>query len=142
VNLPEGEVGEGPVVEVGVDLLDDGVAAVVALGLDGLERGVGEDGVAAPGGEQLALPRGVLVLVADSRGTVKARQLYVTAACLLPRPQPGGSTGTKTARTSSRGPIVEGAQHLEQVRLHLGEERRQGFRPTSPGKSSAWREHH
>jgi hypothetical protein len=64
--LPRGQVGEGPVVEVGVDLLDDGVVAVVALGLDGLERGVGEERVVAPGGEQLALPGGgVLVLVAD-----------------------------------------------------------------------------
>ena len=44
-----------PVVEVGEELLDDGVAAVLLLGLDELVGGVGEDGVAAPGGEQLAL---------------------------------------------------------------------------------------
>jgi hypothetical protein len=39
---------------------------VVALGLDQLDRGVGEDGVVAPDGEQLARPvGGVAVLVAD-----------------------------------------------------------------------------
>jgi hypothetical protein len=37
--LPARQVGEGPVVEVGEDLLDDRVAAVVGLGLDSLERG-------------------------------------------------------------------------------------------------------
>ena len=52
--------------DVGEDLLDDGVAAVLPLGLDELERGVGEDGVVTPDGEQLVLPvGGLLVLVAD-----------------------------------------------------------------------------
>ena len=64
--LPRGQVREGAVVEVGEDLLDDGVAAVLLLGLDELERGVGEDGVVAPGGEQLALARCGLCLVADA----------------------------------------------------------------------------
>jgi hypothetical protein len=49
-------VHERDVAEVGEELLDDGVAAVVLFGLDNeLERRVGEDGVIAPGGEQLAL---------------------------------------------------------------------------------------
>jgi hypothetical protein len=60
-------VREGSVAEVGEELLDDGVAAVLLLGLDELVRAVGEDGVVAPGGEQLALSRrGILVLVADA----------------------------------------------------------------------------
>jgi hypothetical protein len=43
------------------------VAAVLPLGLDEFERGVGEDSVVAPDLEQLALPgRGLLVLVADA----------------------------------------------------------------------------
>src|SRR5216684_5343679 len=42
----------GPVRE---HLLDDRVVAVLLLGLDEGERGVGEYGVVAPGGEQLAL---------------------------------------------------------------------------------------
>jgi hypothetical protein len=41
--LPRGQVRQRPVGPVGEDLLDDGVAAVVLLGLDGLERRVGED---------------------------------------------------------------------------------------------------
>jgi hypothetical protein len=49
------QVSEGPVVEVGEDLLDDGVVAVLLLGLDELVGAVGEDGVVAPGGEELAL---------------------------------------------------------------------------------------
>ena len=57
VEMSGRRVGEGAVVEVGDDLLDDRVAAVLLLGLEGLERGVGEDGVVAPGGEQLALAR-------------------------------------------------------------------------------------
>jgi len=48
-------------------LLDDRVAAVLLLGLDNqLEGRVGEDGVVAPGGEQLVLPAGCfLVQAAD-----------------------------------------------------------------------------
>ena len=43
-----------------------GVVAVLPLGLDQLERRVGEDRVVAPDGEQLVLPgRGLLVQVAD-----------------------------------------------------------------------------
>jgi hypothetical protein len=59
-------VRQRPVVEVGEDLLDDGVAAVLLLGLEGFVRAVGEDGVVAPGGEQLALARRGLSLVADA----------------------------------------------------------------------------
>ena len=39
---------------------------MLLLGLDGLVGGVGEDGVVAPGGEQLALPGRGAVLVADA----------------------------------------------------------------------------
>jgi hypothetical protein len=62
-----GQVGERAVAPVGEDLLGPGVAAVVLFGLERHERGVGEDGVVAPGGEQLALAggRGVAVEVAD-----------------------------------------------------------------------------
>ncbi len=55
--LPRRQVRERAVVQVGQELLDDGVAAVLLFGLDELERGAGEDGVVAPGGEQLALAR-------------------------------------------------------------------------------------
>jgi len=59
-------VGEGPVVEVGEGLLDDGVVTVLFLGLDQPGPGVGEHGVVAPDGEQLALPGGCfLVQVTD-----------------------------------------------------------------------------
>jgi hypothetical protein len=49
------QVGRRAVFEVGVDLLDDRVLTVVFLGLDQLDLGVGDEGVVAPGGEQLAL---------------------------------------------------------------------------------------
>src|SRR4051812_42224402 len=52
--LPAGQVGQGPVDEVGVDLFDDGVAAVLGFGGLGPQRAVGEHGVVAPGGEQFA----------------------------------------------------------------------------------------
>ena len=42
----------GPVRE---DLLDHGMVAVLLLGLEHHERGVGEHGVVAPDGEQLVL---------------------------------------------------------------------------------------
>jgi hypothetical protein len=65
--VPRGQVGQGAVAEVGEDLLDDGVVAVMGLGLDGLERRVGEDGVVAPAGEQLVLAGGGLAVeVADA----------------------------------------------------------------------------
>ena len=60
------QVRERPIAPVGEDLLHDGVVAVLVLGLDQLERGVGEDGVVAEDGEQLVLARGgLLVQVAD-----------------------------------------------------------------------------
>jgi hypothetical protein len=59
------EVGEGAVVPVGEDLLDDRVAAVLGLGLHELERGVGEDRVVTPDGEQLTLPGGGQQVAAD-----------------------------------------------------------------------------
>ena len=59
-------MSERPAGDVGEDLLHDGVVAVLPLGLDELERRVGEDGVVAPDGEQLVLPGGCfLVQVAD-----------------------------------------------------------------------------
>jgi len=42
--LPRRQVREGAVVEVGQQLLDDGVAAVLLFGLDQLVRAVGEEG--------------------------------------------------------------------------------------------------
>ena len=56
------QVGEGPGVQVGDDLLDDRVAPVLAFCLQYFERGVGEDGMVAVGGEQLALPLGGLAV--------------------------------------------------------------------------------
>lgn len=44
-----------PVGHVGEDLLHDGVVAVLAFGLQELERGVGGDGVVPPQREQLVL---------------------------------------------------------------------------------------
>ncbi len=52
--------------DVGEHLLHDRVVAVLALGLDQLERRVSEDRVVTPDGEQLVLPvRCLLVQVAD-----------------------------------------------------------------------------
>ena len=57
---------ERPVGDVGEDLLHDRVVAVLSLSLQELERGVSEERVVAPGGEQLVLARGgLLVQVAD-----------------------------------------------------------------------------
>ena len=59
-------MSQGPAGDVGEHLLHDGVVAVLALGLDELERRVGEDGVVPPDGKQLVLPAGgLLVQVAD-----------------------------------------------------------------------------
>jgi hypothetical protein len=52
---PGGQVRQGAVGPVREHLLDLGVVAVPGLGLEHLERGVGEDGVVAPDGEQLVL---------------------------------------------------------------------------------------
>ena len=63
---PGRHMSQGTAGDVGEHLLHDGVAAVLPLGLDQLERGVGEDRVVAPGGEQLVLPGScLLVQVAD-----------------------------------------------------------------------------
>ena len=59
-------MSERPAGDVGEDLLHDGVVAVLPLGLHPFERGVGEDRVVTPDGEQLVLPGGgFLVQVAD-----------------------------------------------------------------------------
>jgi hypothetical protein len=51
-------MGQGALDQVGEELFDDGVAAVVGLGLGELERAVGEHRVVPVGGEQLALALG------------------------------------------------------------------------------------
>jgi hypothetical protein len=51
-------MSERPGAEVGDDLLNDRVVAVLALGLDQLERRVREDCMVAPRREQLLLPLG------------------------------------------------------------------------------------
>ena len=55
---------------VGDDLLDDGVVAVLAFGLQYLERAGDEDGVVAPGVEQRALPGGGVRVEALTRRTI------------------------------------------------------------------------
>ena len=50
-----GQVSQGTIDEIGIDLLDDGVAAVLGLGLFEDERGVGEHRVVAILREQLTL---------------------------------------------------------------------------------------
>jgi hypothetical protein len=60
-------MSQGPVGPAGEDLLGLGVAAVVFFGLQHHDRGIGEQGVVAPGGEKLALARGrFLVQVLDA----------------------------------------------------------------------------
>ena len=83
---PRGQVGEWAVVPVGEDLLDDGVVAVVLLGLDHLERAVGEHGVVTPGGKQFLLPvpsAGVHVADAadDQPGRERNRRRARTRVC-------------------------------------------------------------
>jgi hypothetical protein len=55
VNLPDGRVRQRPVLQVGDDLLDDGVRPVSGLGLQHRRRAVGEHRVVPVGGEQLTL---------------------------------------------------------------------------------------
>jgi hypothetical protein len=61
-------VSEGAGVQVGVDLLDDGMIAVLALGLNQFERGISKNGVIPPGGEKLVLPPGLLSRCGRGRG--------------------------------------------------------------------------
>jgi hypothetical protein len=61
---------ERPGGQVGDDLLDDRVVTVLALGLDRLERGVGEDRVVPVGGEELALARGCFPFSTRTRRTM------------------------------------------------------------------------
>ena len=61
---------QGPVNQIGEDLLHLGVAAVVLLSLEGGERGVGEDGVVTPGGKQFVLAPGGLGLRSLTRRTI------------------------------------------------------------------------
>ena len=55
---------------VGDGLFDDGVVAVLALGLQHLEPGGDEHRVMAPGGEQLVLPGGGLAVSRLTRRTI------------------------------------------------------------------------
>ena len=57
-----GQVSQGPVGPVREDLLDDGVVAVLLLGLDEGKRGIGEHRVVAPDGKQLVLALGGLMV--------------------------------------------------------------------------------
>jgi hypothetical protein len=66
--LPRGQVRQRPVGPVGEDLLDDGVAAVVLLGLDGLERRVGEDRMVPL---RRAVPQNVRVIDAVRAGRTR-----------------------------------------------------------------------
>jgi hypothetical protein len=69
VKTPDGICARGSAGDVGEDLLRDGVAAVLPLGLDQLERGISEHRVIAPDREQFILPGGgLLVQVADPAG--------------------------------------------------------------------------
>jgi len=61
-NDPGGQVRQGPAGQVREDLLDLGVVAVLGLGLGQDERGVGEDRVVAPHGEQFILAAGGLAV--------------------------------------------------------------------------------
>ena len=56
MNDSRGQVGQGSVDQLGVELFDDRVVAVVGLGLQGGERAVGEHGVIPPGRAELGLP--------------------------------------------------------------------------------------
>ena len=59
LKMTRGQVGQGSSPQVGVDLFDDGVPAVLGLGLQHGDRGVGEHGVVAVGVEQHPLPTGL-----------------------------------------------------------------------------------
>ena len=63
-------MGERAAGDVGEDLLHDRVVPVLGLGLDHLDRGVGEDRVVAPGGEQLALPSAAFSFWSRTRRTI------------------------------------------------------------------------
>jgi hypothetical protein len=63
---PGWHMSKGSAGDVGEDLLHHGVVPVLLLGLDQLERGIGEHRVVAPDGKQLVLPGScLLVQVAD-----------------------------------------------------------------------------
>ena len=64
VNTPDGQVRQRGVLQVGVDLLDDGVMAVGLVGGDGVEDlgvGGGEERVEAPHVEQGVLAGGLVL---------------------------------------------------------------------------------
>ena len=55
---PDGRWASGPSVQSAKTCSHDRVVTVLGLGLDQLDRGIGEHRVVAPGGEQLVLPGG------------------------------------------------------------------------------------
>jgi hypothetical protein len=73
-------VGQRAVLEFGDDLLDVGVVAVMLVGLDDAEGGVGDERVVPVGGEQRTLPgRSCSPADSDSRssGTRPAPQVRI-----------------------------------------------------------------
>ena len=109
--LPRGQVRQRPVGPVGEDLLDDGVAAVVLLGLDGLERRVGEDRMVPPYREQAESARAMTVPVQPaSRAAVMAWVTRLAAprdeAAFPPRSLVAAITGAVRPLTSSDLPWI------------------------------------
>src|SRR5262245_22986930 len=121
---------EGAVTPVGEHLLGLGVAAVLLLGLEHHERRIGEDGVVAPGGEQLILAPGIEVFDAaddqaggdrlararGERGVFHLRDLGAgDPAAELVIPDGAGGSGWASRRPrrwrrSRRGPWGPGAR--------------------------------
>jgi hypothetical protein len=88
------QVHEGAADQVCEDLLDNGVVAVRRFGLDHLERGVGEQGVVALGGNSSSRPWAALQLRSLTRRTIsraviawpffEANTVYGTSATSAP----------------------------------------------------------
>jgi hypothetical protein len=55
-NTPEGKVRQWPILQVGDDLLDDGLAAVVGFDVQHRKRRVSEPGVVSPGLHRVSSP--------------------------------------------------------------------------------------
>jgi hypothetical protein len=97
-------VSEGACLEVGDDLLDDGVTAVVGLSIDHRQRRVGEHRMVPPRREQLTLlirDKVARVGVADAAHDQPAGGLLAS--------RPGGERGEGTSATwaSLSGVVVE-----------------------------------
>ncbi len=124
-------MSERPVDQVGVDLLDDGVAAVLGLGLDDLKRAVGENRVVAVEGEQFVLAIGDagvqafdaaddeagghrLVLLGRERGVAGLGDLGVRdpGARILVEDRVGVSDRRPGARSDRRDRLLDLLVHL------------------------------